>query len=584
MSRINEYRKGKITYNISLILLAFLVILVCYKIGHIIRKVVLVNEAKSLYAQEEWIEAEATLQKAEGYKWFIYEEDTTAHYLANLSWITEYKDRLEQWTNDIKKSYTEGQYTEFIQQVKEYENSNFETLDSIKKTYLLEHYPVTSEIDKGWKTFKASMEQALKEPLGQGDYVWAKEAIWDVPTDYFEDSKEVYIQKLFTACDAKLFKAEIIKPEHYTAFEALLREMNALYTMNEKYGYKSEWLTEKLKSYIEELLTKKSKEDNIQVFSQYANVYTQNAKAVYQSNEIDNIIKNFIKRQENKAQALVDKAQYADAIKLYKEMHVFKDYTKEIKEVEAIQKYNESTLLLSKEASAYTYLKEGAYGAGDSKYVMGVQKESNILEVVLIEGTKTDYEIGTYEMSLGSREIKDILVYSNFIILLKPSSQRAYTYEVIQLKQNKLKTVFEIEANSIELIGQSMDFRVNSPIEGYEGYDYIYESTLFGYRKAEIEAARVSLNDPDLGTYEGKVISFEGYIPQNQTGDVVLAMYIEENVYQPDKAVQVYREDGEPITSGSYKIIGEYVGNVTYYDETLTTESTRPHIKILETK
>jgi len=52
--------------------------------------------------------------------------------------------------------------------------------------------------------------------------------------------------------------------------------------------------------------------------------------------------------------------------------------------------------------------------------------------------------------------------------------------------------------------------------------------------------------------------------------------------YFIDQGADLYFEEGQQISEGEYKIVGEVVGKATYYIESLDREVVRPTIKVIQ--
>ncbi|MDF2877411.1 MAG: hypothetical protein K0S30_507 [Clostridia bacterium] len=562
-------------------MLGLLVILVYNKINHIVKKVSLVNEAAFLYGNEKWIETEAMLQKAEKYKWFNYKEDILESYLKELQWITEFDPLINRITQEASASYSQGLYEDFLTVYKEYQHTGFNQLEQDKRQYLLKHYPAETEFEQGWKTFKDLMQKALNKPVDPVQYQWAKGALRDVPDEYFDGNKEDEIKTLFVTCDITLFTSAMAIKEEYLLFQKLLSDMNAIYETNKKYGYSSKWLTARLKPFIEKLIIEKSKTDQIREFANYAKVYQAKVRSYYKSQTVEDTIAKFIQDKEDAAKHLVDAQKYEEAIKIYQEMGVFKSYSTEISQVTQMEKYDHAELLLRQPKETYGFIKEGTRGFGGEKYIIGLQKGTGILELVVIEGTRDEYQSSTYETVIGEMEIKDILFEGELISLLSPSETRSYTYHIVGFLEEKLTVLLRVEANHVEVAEDGGLLRVNSPLSGYEGYDYAYRRTDNGYIDEGIIAQPVSLGEFNFTAHIGKVIRFDCYVPEEYAGYTALGMYHAEGVFYPDTAAELYLESGEFIASGYYTIVGEYLDNTMYHQEELAMDLVRPSIKIL---
>jgi hypothetical protein len=310
-------------------------------------------------------------------------------------------------------------------------------------------------------------------------------------------------------------------------------------------------------------------------------VYQAKVRSYYKSQTVEDTIAKFIRDKEDAAKHLVDAQKYEEAIKIYQEMGVFKSYSTEISQVTQMEKYDHAELLLRQPKETYGFIKEGTRGFGGEKYIIGLQKGTGILELVVIEGTRDEYQSSTYETVIGEMEIKDILFEGELISLLSPSETRSYTYHIVGFLEEKLTVLLRVEANHVEVAEDGGLLRVNSPLSGYEGYDYAYRRTDNGYIDEGIIAQPVSLGEFNFTAHIGKVIRFDCYVPEEYAGYTALGMYHAEGVFYPDTAAELYLESGEFIASGYYTIVGEYLDNTMYHQEELAMDLVRPSIKIL---
>lgn len=566
-------------------MLSLLLILVFYKVGHIMKKVTLVDKGLSFYEDKEWIKAEANLQQANTYNWFEYKKEITNNYLQSLDWITQFNPLMSRLSTALEESETSKDYGTFTQLWEEYEASRFSELSESQKEYLLSYYPVDTQIDEGWKSYKALMEDLLSKPTPRVNYNWAKKAIFEVPDKYFKEDKESTIKALFITCDSQLIDesiSKLAKEEGYLTFKALLESLNAIYEINAQVGYESKWLTDRIKPYIKTTLETKSKHEDITVFARYIEVYRQSANGYYKDEEIETVVESFINEQEVKAATLIGNQSYDEAISLYEAMKYFKDYKEEIKEIHMMKEYDNEELLLSSKEEEYSFIKKGTNALGATKYIMGIHTVKGSLEVVTIDGVPKDYVTNTYEIPLSSKTPQDIQVIDHLMLLTSEGTSRNNHFELLMLQSSTLNKLLEIEANSLEVLEGGNKLKINSPESGYEGYDYEYIYTETGYIESEMISTPISLDDDQVTSYVGNIVRFSCYVPEEMPGDTTLGMFIKDNVYYPNLAAELYLEEGQMITTGTYTVVGEYIENVLHTDSETGETTIRPRIKVLK--
>ena len=585
MHRRNRYQREKLVQKIIVIGLIGSIVLAGFKARHILGKMGLINEGLTHYKEGLWIEAEESLQRARGYKWFVYKPEETREALEDLIWITDYKDYIQDLYDRLLASRLEEEIDTFAQEVAEYEGSNFQSLTEAQKSYLLEKYPVDEVIHEGWGYFKVQVTHILQNPL-QGDYNWAKEKIFLIPYSYFTQDKDKAIVELFKTSDNILYD-HYITNDGISGFRTFIDLLNDIYTQNKKHGFDTEWLTPQTKIFMYETMLQKSKED-LTTFSNYISTYRGEANIGYKDDNVEEVVAHFIEDKEKEIEGLLKAKEYDALIKLYKDLHYFKDYTKEIEVTEKMQKYDQPELLLEKPLEDYPLLQVGEGNFGADKYLVAINKTSNELALYLLTGNAQEYEVKNYTMSLsqfniGIEELERIDVEENLIGLKGIWAQAGNgKYIVLRLEDQGLNLVKSFEGESIELVGGIKHLRVTNPIdeEILYTYDYILEEE--GYEKQEIAATPISLSDTNLMAYIGQVVKLACYIVEDAPDGNGKGYYYVGDTYYSDAMAYLYKENGETIHKGTYTIIGEMVGVEPYYNTSLNLEVLRPKIRIIE--
>ena len=585
MHRRNRYQREKLVQKIIVIGLIGSIVIAGAKARHILGKMGLINEGLTHYKEGLWIEAEESLQRAKGYKWFNYKPEELREALGDLIWITDYKDYMQDLNDRVTISRQEEDIDTFAQEVNEYEASNFQSLTETQKRYLLEKYPVDEVIHEGWGYFKAQVTHVLQNPL-QGDYNWAKEKIFLIPEHYFTQDKETAIVELFKTSDKILY-------DHYmtnngiSGFRTFIDHLNDIYTQNKKYGFDTEWLTPQTKIFMYETMLQKSKED-LGAFSNYIRTYRREANIGYKDDNVEEVVTHFIEDKEKEIEGLLKAKEYDALIKLYKDLHYFKDYTKEIEVTEKMQKYDQPELLLEKPLEDYPFLQVGEGNFGADKYLVAINKTTNILELYLLIGIAQEYEVENYTISLsqlniGIDELERIDVEENLIGLKGIWAQAGNVkYIVLRFENDGLNLAKSFEGESIELVDGIKHLRVTNPIDEDVLYTYDYILGEEGYEKQDIVATPISLSDTNLMAYIGQVVKLGCYIVEEAPDGKGNGYYYVGDTYYSDAMAYLYKENGETIHKGTYTIIGEMVGMEPYYSTSLNLEVLRPKIRIIE--
>lgn len=567
--------------------MALIGVLVVFKAQYIFAKVNLVEQGIALYKEEHWIEAEEKLQLADTYRWFHYREEEAHQALASLEWITQYKDFIETLYGEICASKEALDFEQFMLKNNQYQTSGINELDDVKRQYLLAKYPVDQVIDEGFMAFFELMKSKLTNPLENEDYNWAKESIGKVPDVYFKEDKEKMILDLFMTCDTELYEFNKTV-SGIGSFKNLLELLNDMFTTNRRCGYDSDWIMETAKMDIYQLLLEASKEE-VSAFSEYIKAYRQKVHEGYKDPAVEALVDDFMLKKEEEIQELLRTRQYDELLKLYEELRYFKDYRQEIEVAKKLQKYNQLELLFEKPIEEYDYVREGENDFGASKYILGINKKTQVLEMHTLVGGYEDYKVVTYTYSLKEGEInlgqiQDIMLESNLILFITQGDDQVMGIKVFTTDNQKLEKVFEIQAKEIRVSNQLKQIAITDPIEEEMPgtYDYIYDGT--SYVKQELVPIAMSLQAANLLDYKGKVVSFECYLPQQASGNAIEAYGFAGDTYYIEDMVYIYWEDGRQIPKGTYTVVGEFVDTQMYYNEATQTELAKPKIRIIELK
>lgn len=584
MNKRNRYKRGKLVQGFILLLFAVILVVVVFKARHIIGKMGFVNDGIEHYKRQQWIEAEESLQRAKGYRWFHYKEEEATSTLTALSWITEYKDYIADLYGKVTES-SEGKDLEaFEDYVSEYEVSGFLNLTDSQRQYLLEKYPIDQAIFTGWTHFKASIVNELENPM-QGKYNWAKEKIFLVPAQYFSQDKESAILALFKKCDQELYDRYAVATG-IQAFRDLIDKLSDIYVTNRAYDFETEWLTPQVKRFMYEALIQKSKEET-KTFEQYISAYRSGVDRAYKDEAIEKIVEDFMVEKEKEIEKLLKAKEYDTLITLYKELKYFKDYTKEIEVAEKMQKYEHPEMLLQQPVEQYDFIQTGTNSFDVNQYLIAMNKNTNKLELILFIGEYQDYEVNTHEFNLNDLgitpdEVKQIDVGDYLVGLRVAGTNKAIRLPILRFTNNRLEYLTEFEGDQIELIDDLKHLKITNPSNEAIPYTYDYILGEEGYEKQDIAATPINLSDTNLANYEGKLVKFSCYVSEDSNDGIVNAYYYVGNTFYSDSMAYIYREDGVAINKGSYTVIGEIVSMEPFYNTDLQLEVLRPKIRVLE--
>lgn len=614
--KTNRYKRGTWIQYLLDVLIVGLCVLVVFKGIHIAGKVKLVNESMSFYDKEQWIEAESTLQTARNYGWFHYREEYVRDMLEKLEWITQYHTTFQELYDSIQVAEVNKDYDTFIQNRDIYESLGFHQLEEWKKDYLLEKYPIEAAIDLSWSTFKVYMQGILTAPNEKSTYNWAKEKIFDIPEAYFTGDKQKAIEALFINCDTRIYEYTI---NHSNDLYTTLMAFNEIYDTNSKVGYDTYWLTDKIKTYIKEEIGKNTEpldeeilrqirnnpknneaentmsvvftETNIQIMNLIKDIkaYRTYANSAYYDEHIEEMVTQYLENKEREIAILVKAKYFDEAIAWYEYLGDLKNYEQQIKMLENMKIFEYPELILESKINDYPFYQIGKDGLGADKYLIAFNTASSRLEIYRLEGSAEEYTrtfVGSSLLELGLNgmdysALEDVSVSGNLILVRVPDKE-SQTVQVVKVEEKSIVPIFRISGEEVTVSNDLKTLSVKNPKDEEVAYTYTYQYGGEGYIKQEIQAVEVGLDNPDIPQMVGQVIAFNCYVPYDAE-DIVAEGYNKVGSdYFLDQGAELYFENGQFISEGEYKIVGEVVGEATYYIESLDREVVRPTIKVIQ--
>lgn len=614
--KTNRYKRGTWIQYLLDVLIVGLCVLVVFKGIHIASKVKLVNESMSLYDKQQWIEAESTLQTARNYGWFHYKEKYVRDMLENLEWITQYHTTFKELYESIQVAEGNKDYDTFIQNKETYEGSGFHQLEAWKKEYLLEKYPIEAAIDSSWSTFKVYMQGILTAPNEKSEYNWAKEKIFEIPETYFTGDKEKAIEALFITCDTRIYEYII---NHSSGLETTLMALNEIYDTNSRVDYDTYWLTDKIKAYIKEEIGKNTEpldeemlrqirnnpkdneaentmavvftQTNIQIMNLIKDIkaYRTYANSAYYDEHIEDMVTQYLENKEREIAILVKAKYFDEAIAWYKYLGDLKNYEQQIQILENMKIFEYPELMLGTEINDYPFYQVGEDGLEADKYLIAFNTASSKLKIYRLVGNEEKYiqsfiqrnllELGLNGMDYSALE--DVSV-SGDLILVRVPDKESQTVQVVKVEEKSIIPIFRISGEEVIVSNDLKTLSVKNPKDEEVPYTYTYQYDGEGYIKQEIQAIEVGLDNPDIPQMVGQVITFDCYVPYDAE-DIVAEGYNKVGSdYFLDQGAELYFENGQFISEGEYKIVGEVVGEASYYIESLDREVVRPTIKVIQ--
>ena len=625
--RINRYNWGRYSQYITYIVLGVMSTFVVVKTGFIIEKITVVELGKQAYQDKDWLKAEETLYKAGENDWFYYEEDQVNKLLKELAWITENKKPLEQIDCCMSESKSALDYEAFLESLVMYENLNIVGLEDWQRQYLLEAYPVESKIHSTWKIFKEYMEESMHQIDDINRCNWAKEHIFDIPENYFETAKQAEIEALFKASDIMRFE----KIEKETPiFKEVISTFNDIYALNKSCGYDTNWLKNKVQSYVRnriafvepvldaevmrqiqegnpeyskqsnvlvstkedeiipsEIVTKLAKQkQQIATYVEVINLYKSQAHFDYYDQDIENGITHLIEVKDNEIQTLINAGYYEQAIELCKAMKELKNYDELVTQIECIKEFEAPWTILMKESPSITSYHSGSHAFGVERYVLAFDQLEEAIKLYLLTGSKTNHTINKItvkfaDMNISSdmlSNISDIKVKGQLIFIVFQGEGVEHCM-VLSCVGDNLYTIFDEQGDEFIVSEDLKQISVINPMDAVDQSrdEYCYDQGAYIKESNDIANESEMLQSE---IYIGQYIETICFIDDSGIGsNQVIAYYCGEDGCITDAWMQLNLTSGEINENGYYSIIGTVVGTIKQYDAQLEQEVTRPIVE-----
>lgn len=473
--KIDRYKLGGLLHYLTYIILGVLLALVGMKTIRLGEKMISVENAIALYDDSKWIEAEQALQNAKSNDWFYYKQKKIDEMLIELTWVTKYRQSLQEFMVKLDEDLSALDYEDFKENLNTYDEMGLETLEDWQLDYLMVNYPVDTVIHNCWQAFKQEMETFLEEPL-EHDHEWAKKSIFEVPDAYFSGEKTSEINTLLMTCDMQLIEA-LETPDN--SIEEIINAVNDIYDFNTIYSIDSEWLNEPIKEYLigrlielsqpidEEIMEEvrkgnaqysdsrnqlliaasdesqgesesineeqsanqqqvaneeinvsqklKAHQEEMKNFFKAIKKYRQQTERPYYDGKVEEIVLSYIEQEEAMLQALVDYRYYDEAIDGCNMLNDFNSYTEIINKIMSMREYVAPWSFLGP-SSNYPIYQVGDQVMGASRYVIAFNDVREELELGLLEGTPEAHTIHKISVKFSDINLSSaMLKYINTI-------------------------------------------------------------------------------------------------------------------------------------------------------------------------
>lgn len=628
--RIDRYRLIKKLQQLMLGILVVESVGAAGKGIYMAKKISLVRSGLEQYGEKEWLESEKTLQEAKSYPYFEYHEKEAVKTLSELSWITNYHESIEEIGILLRQSKENLDYELFKSTLSSYEKLNIDGLEDYQKAYYDSEFQIPKTIEEEWVQFKGYMQTMLARPVDKEKYNWAKRHIIEIPATYFSNDKTETIKSLFGKCDEQLFTKISMGGE---VFKGKLKAFNEIYEINNECGYDTSWLTEKIKTYVKEMITAKEQETNneglqqirsnpktiirnqkdggtkesiqnffetmetqIKAYVEVVQDYKENANLAYYDADIEESMTRYIQQKESEIQVLIEAKYYDEAISWYEALKPLGDFADKIEQIQKVKYYEDPVLLIENNLAEYSIYEVGTGAFGADKYLVALNNADSNLELYKIirqaDGyTQTKLSINLGNLGIGREDLEGLdsngertLKISAYDELLgvyieKSGEIPEAKIAILKVDQDNIRCILSKTGQSISADSNLRDITVvgetGEESSGYDTYTYNGEA----YDRAMLEIDEVELDHLDAASYMGQTIQFVCYIPEWNMDHLLMGYAYGGDRYYTDHGVCLQWDENSKLQAGYYKVTGEVIGETSYFAEDLNQDMVCPEVR-----
>ncbi|WP_141097532.1 hypothetical protein [Paenibacillus aquistagni] len=449
--------------NLLLVICMILLVLIGFKGYYIVKKIDGYNQAEQLYANKQWIEAEAAYDKAHRNRWIHYKEQQLTARLTELAPIAEIRSTLERIRLEAVHAAEEldfSAYKEIVHELQQFRAAYMGQGHPFEQEYIKisEQLQVSPMIIKGWNDFRGHFTQQMADNLENKQYEEEsfRGYLMSIPDMIYGSSekKTAAITEQLKAYDER--KLAQLGAAGNT--DALLQASLAMSSSYQALQFEAPWVRQKIDDIIAELLSKAAEQVDYAMYIHLAKQYEQHLTSLQVS---ESAVKNAIDRQIQQwlkqGGRLVQAGEYEDAITLYKSLAAYTDTSELLKQAQLEQMASDPIRLLQQldHSVSYEHVMGGKNRFGGKLYAAGISNGEQLVVAVwsgkehVKRYLSDQIPASTLKLQLEPKLGSDS---SPALIIESASTSRTSKVTAYQLHSDGLRQLLQFEGDRYEIV------------------------------------------------------------------------------------------------------------------------------------
>lgn len=512
--------------NILILCCAAMLILIGIKGYNIKAKISTVAEANRLYGLKDLIEAEAWYYKAQQNESIHYKESLISSRLQELAPITEINTQLSKIDIQAKEANADGDFEQLM--------TVYTSLQAVRGIYMKEggayepyyrqlsaKYEISEDFTGYFQHFKTLFNEQMEHNLENNLY--ADESFkWNlltIPNVFYGDEKQKNSQLYakFKAYDDR----KMARMAANGQFQALLDESVAMLKLYESHDVPAEWITEQSEALVRTFLENDAENDKYSIFATHAKNYMNFVHIVSFKSTVETYIEKQINTWMKAAKRNVSKAEFEKAIAIYEGLKDYKDTSLEVKEAQLAWNINDPIRILQNgdPTRIFEHVSSGSKRFGYLADVLAID-DQNIIYFGTIDSennvqvlTSQDFQQGgaiqelSIENSLSTKQLPVILVKEE-------SATRKALYTAIEVQANNMVTLFQLNADGLQVDSTGMLIMINPDTEEGAGQVAMYQRSGDSYQFIGVQQDFIDIAVDDLLLHPNEKVKFHTTIIQ----------------------------------------------------------------------
>ncbi|QTH43569.1 hypothetical protein J4772_03765 [Cohnella sp. LGH] len=557
------YKRSQLIRLAALVIAIAAVSLAAIKVYYSYSKLHNYSMASAAMNDDNIIAAEAYYAQAADNGWIDYHQDEIAEAVLKLQPVTRIKTEL----SDILEQSASGDPADLAGSFVNYRNVKKAAASKGKDYQALfldvsNHFEIERHFEDSFAKYIAGLQKQMQAEMKKKLFTDEPTASFlSIPVQFFGSSekKQAELALQLTSYDEAKIDAFARDKKFAEVLEEGIR-LNKLYTGRK---VNPDWLISKLETYAIAHLTASIDNNQIDTFLRDAIQYEKKSVLAYKGSKVTNFISKQHKDLLRQAERLVQNKKYADAIALYKQLGIYRNTDKQLRNVEYKQASGDPGYLLSKVAPdrKFANITNGKDLMGASLYAIGTSNGKLLLARMMTDMSTNKKEVALdKDLNIKSIKVTNSLTSKPTILIEAGSSARKSRYIVYDTQSSELKKILDIEADgfNVEKAGKII---VKNGIGEGAGQESFYTLRNGTYKYDGIKPDYVEIALASLNKYKNVKVKFtctilaaDGTTAVVANGDQYILLYGVANMHEGQATVTGTWVGNEQIKKGEQSI------------------------------